>query len=251
MFLLFFLRITSANIWDNMFGNYDAPQIDIPNDFKVQLGYEFMRQPLLLDISYSTQFKAIHIKTKVQSIDKTIQNIYVNLEQGEIIVNQANLFGSTCQIFVSPDITSNIITKSSNSNIKMEPQVVFQVISLYMGTDDNDLIRYDISALLPGDNRIYALFNQDKSLNKIEVVVKERTISFPVTDDLVEKQFTQQDFQVPSDWKLTSPNLFKRILRFLDFIINHSKNLMMRLGVNNIPHSFESMQGNNSDYMKC
>ena len=60
-----------------------------------------------------------------------------------------------------------------------------------MGTDDNDLIRYDISALLPGDNRIYALFNQDKSLNKIEVVVKERTISFPVTDDLVEKQFTQ------------------------------------------------------------
>ena len=43
MFLILFLRITSANIWDNMFGNYDAPLIDIPNDFKVQLGYEFMR----------------------------------------------------------------------------------------------------------------------------------------------------------------------------------------------------------------
>ena len=35
MFLILLLRISSANIWDNMFGNYDAPQIDIPNDFKV------------------------------------------------------------------------------------------------------------------------------------------------------------------------------------------------------------------------
>ena len=40
----------------------------------------------------------------------------------------------------------------------IEPEVVFRLMSLYIGIGDDNLIRYELSALLNDGNKAYALF---------------------------------------------------------------------------------------------
>jgi hypothetical protein len=49
----------SANIWDNIFGNYNAPVIFIPQDFTVTFGIDPVDSPLIIDVDYSTIYGGI------------------------------------------------------------------------------------------------------------------------------------------------------------------------------------------------
>jgi hypothetical protein len=52
--LLLIIGLVQGNILDNVFANYDAPYIHIPNDFHVVLGTERTSSPNLILIDYST-----------------------------------------------------------------------------------------------------------------------------------------------------------------------------------------------------
>jgi hypothetical protein len=51
-----------ANIWDNIFGNQNAPWVYIPPNFYVQLGVSRVDSPYVLDMYYSTMHNSIKIK---------------------------------------------------------------------------------------------------------------------------------------------------------------------------------------------
>jgi hypothetical protein len=50
---------TYGNIWDNIFGNHNAPLVYIPPDFHVQFGISRVDSPYILDMNYSTTLKGI------------------------------------------------------------------------------------------------------------------------------------------------------------------------------------------------
>lgn len=70
-FLIIILsRFSSANIWDNIFGNYNAPLVYIPPDFHVLMGISRVDSPYILDIDYSTKQKSMKIVGRVMNYIK-------------------------------------------------------------------------------------------------------------------------------------------------------------------------------------
>lgn len=55
LLLITFVSQTLGNIWDNIFGNYNAPYVYIPSDFHVDFGISRINSPYILGVDYSTK----------------------------------------------------------------------------------------------------------------------------------------------------------------------------------------------------
>ena len=56
--LTFLLPLTFCNIWDNIFGNYNAPNINIASNFHVSFGIMRFNSPYIMNVYYSSDLKA-------------------------------------------------------------------------------------------------------------------------------------------------------------------------------------------------
>jgi len=56
------IPLVSSNIWDNIFGNFNAPAVVIPSEFTVSLGTTPMDSPYLIKIDYSTKFRSAYFE---------------------------------------------------------------------------------------------------------------------------------------------------------------------------------------------
>ncbi|CAD8126965.1 unnamed protein product [Paramecium sonneborni] len=218
--LYLLLNIAFANILDNVFANFDAPYVHIPNDFHVVFGTQRTSSPNTITVDYSTKLASSHI---ILSIDKIgeIANAYVNLNTNKVYLNYYHSFPPEmkCSIFNAPNISNKLQVQSGNNAFILEPDVVFHLMSLYMGTGDDDLARFEISSLLQGKNKAYALFDKQGNLDSIEIDLEsKRQIRFYVIEDLVEKKFSQDDFKVPWDCQESDVNLSEIIEKLMLFL---------------------------------
>lgn len=75
----------------------------------------------------------------------------MNLTNSELYIHN---LARNCQAYKAPPLNATI-----------EPIVAFELFSLYRGTGDDDLVRFEISALFGSRNKAYALFaKEDMSL---------------------------------------------------------------------------------------
>lgn len=64
-FLFLLISFLSANIWDNIFGNFKAPSIVFPKNFNTQLLFENDLLSLKIYISFSSIYR--FLKTKIET----------------------------------------------------------------------------------------------------------------------------------------------------------------------------------------
>jgi len=63
-------------------------------------------------------------------------------------------------VFEGPSFGEKLQGQSGNpGDLIIEPEVVFRLMSLYVGIGDDNLVRYELSALLNDGNKAYALFS--------------------------------------------------------------------------------------------
>lgn len=149
-----------GNILDNMFANFQAPPVNLPPDFHVIFGLSKTESPTLLEVNYSTKFKAAHIvwMSNLQNFKVVLANVYVNISTNEIFVHNLR---QSCQVLEGPSYVQKINSQAGNGGgFIVEPEVVFRLMSLYIATGDDDLSRYEITALMSGRNKAYALFDK-------------------------------------------------------------------------------------------
>lgn len=108
IFLLF--PFFSANIWDNIFGNFKAPSIIFPKNFKTQLLFENDLVSLKIYISYSSIYR--FLKTKIEtSFFRT--NSFRETNQLILNINNDTLFyhdpETECKKLMTPTLLQGLI----------------------------------------------------------------------------------------------------------------------------------------------
>jgi hypothetical protein len=110
LFFCLLFGVLSANIWDNIFGNFKAPAIIFPKNFKTQLLFENNLISLKIHISFSSIYR--FLKTKIETSFFKINNFR---ETNQIIFNLNNdtLFyhdpDNSCKKYLTPKLLQGLL----------------------------------------------------------------------------------------------------------------------------------------------
>lgn len=187
----------SCNFWDNLFSNLDGPNLDLPNDFVLDI--PFISTP---DIEYDIHFFFAGSLNKIMIKDMLLINgtensnmkVVADFHGGYVYTET----GDNCSEFVMGDLAKGININHST--------LLWNLMTFFLEETEDGLFKFDLSCLLqsllmPGQDQNVKLLayirkngKKSNSLEKVELTALDQSIEAELSQSIQESQFDPVDF---------------------------------------------------------
>lgn len=223
-FILLFIQFTQmvrANIWDNVFGNFNAPKVYFPPEFETKLGFaENGTISYSVKLFASSQYKSIKVVpyldtsiTQALDLDQyKVGTLLFNASSSNIVINSDQY---SCLLIKTPRISKQWDINLGDIN-NMDLNSIWRFISFYIGKqtlNDGQLYHvFDVSTLFSLSNsqttaKAYAFFDERKvQLRQINLIIGYMRLTVYVHEPIVKRTFTHQFFEKEASWECSTKN---------------------------------------------
>ena len=205
-----------ANIWDNIFGNAEAPQIAFPNDFSVKFAIREGTQRdylFAVKLDLATTLRAVRAQPfrKVFSVEMILATLVYSSAQQDLYINS---LAKSCQIVRPPSLAlASVMQAESNLDLTS----LWRFVAFYEGQtqleDGLTYHKFDISTLftlMESQQTVdaHAYFDRENRLKRLtfDLPEQKRQYTILVLEDLTERTYHQSDFEIPQKWHCSISN---------------------------------------------
>jgi len=192
IFLSVFL-IAHANVWDSLFTDKPSPFRSIPDNFEMQLSSDSALISSKIYLNYSSELNQISIRDETDLfITTSLMRAILDLDNGSIYIHS---YLDSC-MWAQNDIASSRVDLS-------KLKLIWDFASSYVNTTVDNLDVYNVSALsriMRNKTDVYMYFDKQQQLKEIRIDTESGELLLNV-DKLESRNFTRQDFEVPTSWK--------------------------------------------------